>query len=226
MISSSSDSRRSFSPLLLSQDRTCLGKGFRKDGKTPKGILVHDEVAISPSFSYSPSTKLIPTLLPNEGSLAHRKNKSNSRTDKTAHVSCVRRGSGQSPPPDRTVFSVPRRKPPPQDSSISSTKRRIIQMRAESRQAKVGRLKDQINQGLYHVDARAVAEAILVHERRNHCLASPAVDISIQMRPVGEGRCVARSRRVWSHRQSSVSSPSRGRKLSRRRRGNLRASLF
>jgi anti-sigma-28 factor FlgM len=98
-------------------------------------------------------------------------------------------------------------------------------MSAESRQAKVGRLKDQINQGLYRVDARAVAEAILVHERRNHYPARPTVDTPVQMEPVG-GRCVVRFRCVWSHRQSSVSSPSRGRKLSCRRRGNPRALLF
>ena len=98
-------------------------------------------------------------------------------------------------------------------------------MSAESRQAKIGRLKDQINQGLYRVDARAVAEAILVYERRSHYPAGPTVDTPVQMRPV-EWRCIARSRRVWSHRQSSGSSPSRGRKLSRRRRGNPQALLF
>jgi hypothetical protein len=98
-------------------------------------------------------------------------------------------------------------------------------MSAESRQAKVGRLKDQINQGLYHVDARAVAEAILVHERRNYCLVNSPVDTPAQMRPVG-GQCVARFRRIWSYRQLSGSSPSRGRKLSRRHRGNLQALLF
>lgn len=98
-------------------------------------------------------------------------------------------------------------------------------MSAESRQAKVSRLKDQINQGRYRVDARTVAQAILVHERRTHRPVRPTVDTPVQMRPVG-GRCVTRSRRVWSHRQSSVSSPSRGRKLRRRRRGNLRALLF
>ena len=58
-------------------------------------------------------------------------------------------------------------------------------MSAESRQAKVSRLKDHINQGLYRVDARAVAQAILVHQRRIHRPVSPPVDTPVQMRPVG-----------------------------------------
>lgn len=92
-------------------------------------------------------------------------------------------------------------------------------MSTESRLVKVDRLKVQINQGLYRVDAIAVAKAILAHERRNTCPASPTAYTPVQLRPVGE-QCVAHCRQVPSYRQPSVSSPSRGRKLNLRRRRN------
>jgi Anti-sigma-28 factor, FlgM len=98
-------------------------------------------------------------------------------------------------------------------------------MSAESRQAKVNRLKDQIDQGRYHVDARAVAKAILVHERGDTCSASPTACTRIQRRLV-ERRGVSRCRQGRSYRRPSVISPLRGRKLSLRRRGNMRALLF
>jgi len=98
-------------------------------------------------------------------------------------------------------------------------------MSAESRQAKVARLKDQIDQGLYRVDARAVAKAILVHERHNHCPANPTVVTPVQMRLV-ERRSPSGCRQGRSYRRPSATSPLRGRKLSLRRRGNPWALLF
>ena len=98
-------------------------------------------------------------------------------------------------------------------------------MSAESRQAKVGRLKDQINQGRYRVDARAVATALLVHERRSHCPASPTVDSPVQMRRV-ERRSGSCCRQGRSDRRPRAPAPLRGRKLSRRRSGNPQALLF
>lgn len=58
-------------------------------------------------------------------------------------------------------------------------------MSAESRQAKISRLKNQINHGLYHVDARIVAHAIVLHARRHGCLVSSASDASSQRGLVG-----------------------------------------
>lgn len=98
-------------------------------------------------------------------------------------------------------------------------------MSAASRQAKVERLKDLINQGLYRVDARAVATAILAYERRDHRPASSPVDSPAQMRLV-EQRGVSWCHQGRSARRPSATSPLRGRKLSLCRRGTSQALLF
>ena len=98
-------------------------------------------------------------------------------------------------------------------------------MSAEARQAKVSRLKAQIGQGLYHVDARAVAYAILLYERRNHRLVSMTGDTPVQMRQV-ERRSPSCCRQGRSERRPSMISPLQGRKLRLCRNGNPRALLF
>jgi hypothetical protein len=98
-------------------------------------------------------------------------------------------------------------------------------MRTEPRQEKVGRLKDQINQGLYRVDTRVVAHAILAYERHKHAPASPTVDTPVQMRQV-ERRSPSRCRQGQSYRHPSLASPLRGRKLRLCRRGDPQTLLF
>lgn len=98
-------------------------------------------------------------------------------------------------------------------------------MSAESRQAKISRLKNQIDHGLYHVDARIVAHAIVLHAQRYGCLVSSAGDASGQRGPV-ERRGVSYCRHERSERYSQVPSPLRVRKLSLRRRGNQETLLL
>jgi len=93
-----------------------------------------------------------------------------------------------------------------------------------SAESKIGRLKDQINQGLYRVDARAIAQAILAHERRNNCPVITAVDVPVQIRQV-EQWSVSCCRQGRSYRRPSAISPLRERKLSRRK-GNPKALFF
>jgi anti-sigma-28 factor FlgM len=94
-----------------------------------------------------------------------------------------------------------------------------------SAESKVGRLKDQINQGLYRVDARAIAKAILAHERCNNCPVLPTVDVPVQTRRVGRWS-VPCCRQGRSYRRPSSTSPLRERKLNRRRKGNPQALFF
>lgn len=94
-----------------------------------------------------------------------------------------------------------------------------------SAESKIGRLKDQINQGLYRVDARAIAKAILAYERRNNCPAIPTVDFPVQTRRVAR-RSVPCCRQERSYRRPSATSPLRERKLRRRRKGNSQALFF
>jgi len=94
-----------------------------------------------------------------------------------------------------------------------------------SAESKIGRLKDQINQGLYRVDARAMAKAILAHERRNNCPVITAVDIPVQTRQVKRWN-VPCCRQGRIYRRPSATFPLRERKLSRRRKGNPKALFF
>lgn len=98
-------------------------------------------------------------------------------------------------------------------------------MSTESRPVKIGRLKVRINQGLYRVDAIAVAEAILAHERRNTYPANSLSGIPVQRLSAG-WPCVMHGRQIQSYRRPSVSFPSRGRKRNLCRSGNLKALLF
>lgn len=91
-----------------------------------------------------------------------------------------------------------------------------------STESKISKLKDQINQGLYRVDARAIAKAILAYERRNNCPALPTVDVPVQTRR-GERWSVSCCRQGRSYRRPSTTSSLRERKLSRRRKGNPKA---
>lgn len=98
-------------------------------------------------------------------------------------------------------------------------------MSAESRQAKISRLKNQINHGLYHIDARIVAHAIVLHAQRHGCLVSSASDASGQRGLVGR-RGVSYCWHERSERYSQAPAPLHIRKLSPRRRGNQEALLL
>lgn len=98
-------------------------------------------------------------------------------------------------------------------------------MNTEARQAKVSRLKDQINQGLYRVDARAVAKAILLSERWVHRLVPVTGDVHGQRRLV-ERRRPSYSRQGRSERRLRVTSPPQERQLVVCRTGEPRALFF
>ncbi len=98
-------------------------------------------------------------------------------------------------------------------------------MNTEARQAKVSRLKNQINQGLYRVDARAVAKAILLSERWNHRLVPVTGDVHGQRRLV-ERRRPSYNRQGRSERRLRVTSPPQERKLVVCRIGEPRALFF
>ncbi len=98
-------------------------------------------------------------------------------------------------------------------------------MNTEARQAKVRRLKDQINQGLYRIDARAVAKAILLSERWFHRLVPVTGDAHGQRRLV-ERRSPSYSRQGRSERRLRVTSPLQERQLMVCRTGESRALFF
>ncbi|MSQ47589.1 MAG: flagellar biosynthesis anti-sigma factor FlgM [Deltaproteobacteria bacterium] len=98
-------------------------------------------------------------------------------------------------------------------------------MNAEVRQAKVSRLKYQITQELYRIDARAVAHAILVYKRRPPFLASTPVDTPHSDATCGTAQFLMLSSR-GSESRPRMASPPQGRKLRLCRRGTPRTSFF
>ena len=94
-----------------------------------------------------------------------------------------------------------------------------------STESKISQLRDQINQGLYRVDARAVAKAILVYERHNNCPVLRTIDAPVQTRRRGR-RSISDCRQGRSDRQPSAISPLRERTFRRRRQGNPKALFF
>ncbi|NOT54515.1 MAG: flagellar biosynthesis anti-sigma factor FlgM [Deltaproteobacteria bacterium] len=97
-------------------------------------------------------------------------------------------------------------------------------MNTAARQAKISRLKEQINQGLYRVDARSVAKAILLSERWNHRLVPVTGAVHVQRRLV-ERRSPPYSRHGRSERRLRVAAPLQERKLVLCRTGEARALL-
>jgi Anti-sigma-28 factor, FlgM len=98
-------------------------------------------------------------------------------------------------------------------------------MNTAARQEKISRLKEQINRGLYHVDARAVAKAILLSERWEQRLALEAGAVHVQWRLV-DRRSPSYSRQGRSERRLRVTSPLQERKLVLCRTGESRALFF
>jgi len=76
-------------------------------------------------------------------------------------------------------------------------------MHGEPHEARINRLKSQIGQGQYRVDAVTIAKAILSYKQRDESLANPHAQSSLQARQASL-RCPMYSYRANGQRKASA----------------------